>query len=123
MRHFPKLIAPVLIAAMGLGVAAAPAQAQPIGHNAGRPTPVRSANIRADINSLNQNIDRAAARRTVSGREATGLKRDAAQVRRLYASYARNGLTRAETQTLQRRVDGIQAALRAERHDRDNRRH
>lgn len=123
MRKLTKIVAPALIAAMGIGAAAIPAQAQPYSqHNAGRPTPVRNANIRADINGLNRDIDRAAARRTISSREATSLKRDAYQVQRLYASYARNGLTVTETRTLQNRVDRIRAGLRAERRDHDNRR-
>ena len=128
MRKLTKIVAPALIAAMGIGAAAIPAQAQPYGqqdrgrHDAGRHTPARNANIRADINGLNRDIDRAAARRTISNREATSLKRDAYQVQRLYTQYARNGLTRSETQTLQNRVDRIHVALRAERRDRDNRR-
>lgn len=128
MSKFTRIVAPALIAAMGLGAAAAPASAQPYGqqhngrHHAGRPTPVRNSNIRADINGLNRDIDRAAANRRISSREAMGLKRDANQVQRLYAQYARNGLTRSETQTLQNRVDRINVALRAERRDRDNRR-
>jgi hypothetical protein len=132
MRKLTQIVAPALIAAMGLGAAAIPAQAAPYGHqdngrydgrhDAGRPTPMRNANIRADINGLNRAIDQAAARRTISGREAAGLKREAYQVQRLYGQYARNGLTRSETQTLQNRVDRIHVALRAERRDRDNRR-
>jgi len=128
MSKFTKIVAPALIAAMGIGAVAAPASAQPYGqqhngrHDAGRPTPVRNSNIRADINGLNRDIDRAVANRRISSREAMGLKRDANQVQRLYAQYARNGLTRSETQTLQSRVDRIQVALRAERRDRDNRR-
>jgi len=123
MRKLTKIVAPALIAAMGIGAAAAvPAQAAPYGHNAGRPTPVRNANIRAEINGLNRDIDRAAARRTISAREATGLKRDAYQVQRLYTQYARNGLTVSETRALQSRVDRIHIALRMERNDRDNRR-
>jgi hypothetical protein len=128
MSKFTKIVAPALIAALGIGAAVMPAQAQPYGHqdrgrhDAGRPTPVRNSNIRADINGLNRDIDRAVANRCISSREAMGLKRDANQVQRLYAQYARNGLTRSETQTLQNRVDRIQVALRAERRDRDNRR-
>lgn len=129
MRKLTKIVAPALIAAMGIGAAAIPAQAAPYGqqdrgrHDAGRPTPVRNSNIRADINGLNRAIDQAAARRTISSREAAGLKREAYQVQRLYTAYARNGLTRSETLTLQNRVDRIHLALRAERNDRDNRRH
>lgn len=125
---FTKIIAPALIATLGLGAAIPVAQAQAYGrhddrrHDAGRPTPVRNDNIRNEINGLNRDIDRAAARRTISSREAASLKRDAAQVQRLYGQYARNGLTRAETSTLRNRIDRIQVALRAERRDRDNRR-
>lgn len=123
MRKLTKIIAPALIAAMGAGAVALPAQAQSYGrHDAGHATPVRNSNIRADIYGLNRDIDRAIARRTISNREAMGLKREAVQVQRLYQQYARNGLTRTETRTLQNRVDRIHVALRAERRDRDNRR-
>jgi len=123
MRKFTKIVAPALIAAMGIGAAASvPAEAAPWNHNAGRPTPARDANIRADINGLNRDIDRAAARRTISAREATGLRRQAVQVQRLYANYARNGLTPSEVRTLQNRVDQIRAALHMERRDWNNHR-
>jgi len=124
MRKLTLIVAPALIAAMGMGTVASaqPAYGHNGRHDAGRPTPVRDNNIRAAINGLNRDIDRAVARRTVSNREATGLRRDAVQVQRLYGQYARNGLTRAETQTLQNRVNRIQNALRSERRDRDNRR-
>ena len=122
MRKLTKIVAPALIAVMGMG-AVVPAQAAPYGrHDAGHATPVRNANIRADINGLNRAIEQAAARRTISAREATSLKRDAYQVQRLYTTYARNGLTRSEAQTLQNRVDRIHVALRAERRDRNNHR-
>lgn len=132
MRTLTKIVAPALFATLALG-AIAPAQAQSYNrhqdqrydhgrHNAGRPTPVRDNKIRADINNLNRNIDRAIARRTISNREATGLKRDAAQIQRLYAQYARNGLTQVEQRTLRNRVDRIENQLRAERRDNDNRR-
>lgn len=132
MRTFTKLVAPALIATLALGTMVPVAQAQVHGqhnnsrydnngrHNAGRPTPVRNDNIRNELNGLNRDIDRAAARRTISSREATNLKREVSQVQRLYAQYARNGLTQSETRTLRNRVDRIQVALRAER--RDNRR-
>jgi len=123
MRKFTKIVAPALIAAMGIGAAASvPAEAAPWNHNAGRPTPARDANIRADINGLNHDIDRAAARRTISPREANGLRRQAVQVQRLYANYARNGLTPSEVRTLQNRVDQIRVALHMERRDWNNHR-
>ncbi|MEW9855406.1 hypothetical protein [Novosphingobium sp. M1R2S20] len=134
MRKF-SLIAPALIAALGL--TALPAQAAPRDwhqdarqesrydgrHNDdGRYTPARDAQIRADIRSLDRAIDRAAARRTVSNREAASLRRESAQVQRLYASYARNGLSRTELRTLQNRVDRIRLALRTDKRDWNNRR-
>lgn len=121
MRKLTKIVAPALIAAMGLS-AGISAQAAPYNHNAGRPTPVRDANIRADINGLNRTIDRAVARRTISNREATGLRRDATQVQRLYGQYARNGLTQTEMRTLKTRVDRIRVSLHMERTDWDRRR-
>ena len=117
MAKFTKFVAPALFAALGLG-AVMPATA----FAADRYTPARNANVRADINRLEHKIDRAAARRTISQREAFGLKRQAREVRQLYGHYARNGLTARETQTLKIRVDRIQYALRGERWDRDGRR-
>lgn len=136
MRKLAKIVAPALIATLGLA-AVVPAQAAPYArhddrhddrrdgrhdnrHNAGRPTPGRDNAIRADIFNLSRDIDRAAARRTISNREATRLKREATQVQRLYTSYARNGLTRAESRTLQNRVDQVRQALRTERRDGNN---
>lgn len=85
-------------------------------------TPARNAEIRQDINGLNRQIDRAQARRTISPREATGLRRDARELQRLYARYARGGLSRDEYRTLERRVGAIHARLHFEKHDRDGRR-
>lgn len=85
-------------------------------------TPARNNEIRQDIQSLRTAIDRAAARRTISQREATGLRNEARSVQQLYASYARNGLTRSEVQTLQNRVNRVRVALHQERRDWDSRR-
>jgi hypothetical protein len=136
MRKFTKIVAPALFATLALG-AVVPAQAQNHDrhdqrydngrsdngrYNAGRPTPGRDNQIRADINNLNRSIDRAIARRTISNREATGLRRDATEIQRLYTQYARNGLTQTEQRTLRNRVDRIESTLRNERRDNDNRR-
>lgn len=120
-----------LVPALLIGVAATPAQAQMQGPRHGydqhRPpawgmTPARNSEIRQDINSLRQAINRAAARRTISAREATGLRADARQIQMLYARYARNGLTRAEVTTLENRVNTVRRQLRLERRDWDGRR-
>ncbi|AIT79435.1 hypothetical protein [Novosphingobium pentaromativorans] len=127
MRTLTKIVAPALVAVLGIATIA-PASAHEaarydnVRHDAARHTPARNASIRSDINDLRRDIDRAAARRTISQREAKGLRRDAAGIQRLYASYARNGLSAREMQILQRKVDRVHIALRMERHDRDNRR-
>ena len=116
---------PLALAAAGLSIAA-PAQARDTYRDnraaAWQLTPARSSEIRQDIQSLRSAIDRAAARRTISSREANGLRADARNIQQLYGSYARNGLTRSEVQTLQNRVNRVRVALRMERRDWDNRR-
>lgn len=135
MKTLKILVAPVALAA-ALSVAGT-AQAQPYGgdrdarhhdvrhdarHDGWGLTPARGAQIRQDINSLNNAIDRAAARRTISWREAQGLRRQARDVQRTYAQYQRGGLTRAEVRNLQDRVNSVRVALRMERRDWDGRR-
>jgi hypothetical protein len=122
----------ILILAATAGLATAmPAQARDSRHDgrhdnrheaAWQMTPARNTQIRQDINALGNAIDRAAARRTISQREATGLRRQAADVQRLYGQYARGGLTRAEVRNLQDRVNSVRVALRMERRDWDSRR-
>jgi len=119
-----KLTLTAMIAATLIGVAS-PAMAQPYGarHNdAWALTPARNAQIRQDINGLGRAIDRAQARRTISPREAQGLRRDATNVQRLYARYARGGLDRQEVRDLQGRVNGVRQQLRLERRDWDGQR-
>jgi Spy/CpxP family protein refolding chaperone len=134
MKTFKKFAATLAIAAASLSIAGA-AQAQPgygpNGPNRGQHqaiqqgwnlSPARSAQIRQDIASLNTAIDRAAARRTISPREAAGLRQQARSVQRLYGQYARGGLDRSEVRTLQDRVNTVRVALRMERRDWDSRR-
>lgn len=119
MRKFTKFIAPALIATIGLGaIVPGIAEAAPYG----RHQAARHYDIRSDINGLRGNIDRAAARRTISQREATGLRRDVAGIQRTYAQYSRGGLSAQETRVLGARVNAIYAKLRMERHDYDRRR-
>lgn len=120
---------PLAIAAATLAIAA-PAQARDNyreNHRDNRVaawqlTPARNAEIRQDIQQLRSAIDRAAARRTISQREANGLRNEARSVQQLYASYARGGLSRGEVQTLQNRVNRVRVALHQERRDWDSRR-
>ena len=137
MPSLSKIIAPALASTLAAALAlggALPAQAASYDRHgqpgryvdnhrpADRYAASRNALIRADINDLRRDIDRAAARRLISQREAAGLRRDAVQIQRLYASYARGGLSGWELQSLQRKVDGIHFALRREARDRDGRR-
>ncbi|MCW1381555.1 hypothetical protein OLX02_01840 [Novosphingobium sp. KCTC 2891] len=122
-----KLILAALIPAAIAG-AAAPASAQAWHgnahdrHDSGWQTPARNGDIRQQINGLRQQIDRAEQRRTISRREADGLRREARDIQRQYASFARRGLDRSEYRTLQRRVDDVRSHLRMERRDRDGHR-
>lgn len=121
MKNFKSIAAPLALAA-GLALAA-PAQAAPHHRQeAWQLTPARNAEIRQDVHSLNRAIDRAAARRTISQREASGLRNQARDVQRLYVSYARGGLTRQEVRNLEMRVNSVRGALRMERRDWDSRR-
>jgi Spy/CpxP family protein refolding chaperone len=121
MKTLKILAAPLALAA-ATATLAGTAEARPAYGHGWQLTPARNAEIRQDINQLNNQIDRAAARRTISRREATGLHRQARNVQRLYRGYQRNGLNRAEVRYLQDRVNQVRVALRMERRDWDNRR-
>ena len=102
--------------------AGAPAQARAPYQDARAITPARNAEIRSQINGLDGAIARATQHRTISTREARGLRTDARNIQRLYASYARGGLSRDEVQSLQTRVNRVRVALRMERLDWNGRR-
>ena len=71
--------------------------------------------IRQDVNQIERQIDRAQRRGTISRREA-------AELRRTYYRYARNGLSFREVQTLEREVNQLRRHLRLEQRDWDRRR-
>jgi Spy/CpxP family protein refolding chaperone len=127
MTIFTKFAAPLAIAAASLTIAGT-AQAQPYSQQRGQDmrggwnlSPARGNEIRQDINQLNNAIDRAAQRRTISQREAQNLRRQARDVQRLYAQYQRGGLDRNEVRNLQQRVNAVRVALRMDRRDWDGR--
>lgn len=127
MRKIARLVAPALVAALALsavapGIAEAAPRHDTPRQQAAHITPKREASIRADISGLRAQIDRAATRRTISQREAAGLRKEAADIQRLHATYARGGLNEREMQTLERRIDKVHTALRAERNDRNGHR-
>lgn len=110
-----KFMLSVVIASTAL--TAAPATAQ-----VWRIQPSVQRQIQNDINQLERRIQRAQQRRTISAREAAGLRRDALNVQRLYNRYVRNGLTRAEVSALEAQVNRLHQRLRLERRDWDGRR-
>jgi hypothetical protein len=83
-------------------------------------TPQRNAMIRADIDQLDIVINRAQQRRTLSPREAAGLRMQARDVKRMYFGYARDGLNRNEVIALEQRVNQIRGRLQMERRDWNN---
>jgi predicted RNase H-like nuclease (RuvC/YqgF family) len=78
--------------------------------------------IRADINQLQNQIQRAAQRRTISQREAVTLRRQSVDLRQLLARFSRNGLSRPEVTALEQRINRVRQNLRLERRDWDGRR-
>ena len=111
-----KILVPLMMAAAAIG-AAAPASAQ-----AWRAQPGAQRQIQNDLNQLDRQIARAVERRTVSQREATGLRREALAVQRDYNRFSRNGLDRQEVAQLERQLGRLKQQLRVERRDRDHRR-
>jgi hypothetical protein len=111
-----KLIISAVMAAAAI-TGAAPASAQ-----AWRIQPGVQRQIQSDINQLNNQIAKALRNRTISQREATGLRSNALVVQRLYNQYSRNGLDRTEVSRLQSQVNKLHQSLRLERRDWDNRR-
>lgn len=109
-----KVLISIALASATL-IAAAPASAQP-GWRLG---PGVQREIQQDINQLDRRITRAEQRRTISRREASGLRRDSNDIRRTYARYSRNGLDRQEVRDLQRRVNQVHMRLRYEQRDWD----
>jgi hypothetical protein len=85
-------------------------------------TPARNAEIRSDIYALDSRIERAQANRTISPREAQGLRRDARDIKQAYTRSANRGLSVSEFRKLERRVAVLNSRLQIEKRDRDGRR-
>jgi len=83
-------------------------------------TPQRNSMIRADIEQLDNAINRSVQRRTISPREAAGLRMQARDVKRMYYGYSRDGLNRNEVYALEQRVNQIRGRLQMERRDWNN---
>ena len=105
------LLAPVLFAALAAATAL-PASAAVYGNGN---------QLRRDISQLDRQIDRAQARHVLSGREAASLQ---AQVRTLdstWRAYARGGFSRAETRSLDNRIDRVKRDFARQATDRNGR--
>ncbi|MEO5586854.1 MAG: hypothetical protein ABIQ81_04075 [Novosphingobium sp.] len=121
MKKITALAASALMAASALGAVAIPTAASAqVTIRFGAPgywTPERSNAIRQQIWSLDRRVDRATQNRTITRREAVGLRRNVASLRNRYQMYNRNGLSFQEVRTLQGRVNSIRTRLRLERAD------
>ncbi|RZJ46289.1 MAG: hypothetical protein EON87_05220 [Brevundimonas sp.] len=121
---FKKALIPALV--LAAASVAVPAAAQSYGHNNG---PRYEQNHRGwqpiaqRKYQLDQRIDVGARNGQLSRREATRLRTELNALVRLEYSYQRGGLSLRERQELDRRYDRLSQQVRAERRDRDNRRH
>ncbi|MEA3016628.1 MAG: hypothetical protein QOI38_1350 [Sphingomonadales bacterium] len=125
MRKF--LISAAVAAAATLTVAV-PASAQYGRPNIQRPYNHNNVNRQAinellrDLNRAESQIDRGVQRRTISQREAQGLRREAANIRMRLQRSGRDGINQREFAQLRQRVNHLEQRVRIERRDRDNRR-
>lgn len=106
MKIARSFIAASLAAALTIGMVA-PASAAPhknAAHN-------NSAAIRNQITQLDRKIDRAESRREITRREATQFDRQVERLETTWRSYARNGFTRSEINTLNTRIRTVENAL------------
>ncbi len=126
---FKKMIVPALVLA-ATSAAAIPAAAQsygPYGPNHGRPPVVTTGygnwqSINQRQVQLDRRIDQGVRNGSLSRREASRLRGEFNSLARLEANYRRGGLSSWERADLDRRFDRLEAQIRYERHDRDNRR-
>lgn len=123
-----KALIPVL--ALVAASIAVPAAAQNYGH---RPTPSRPPAYQQQAPSwqaisqrkfqLERRIDQGERNRSLSRREASRLRSELNSLVRLERDYMRGGLSARERRDLDQRYDRLSRQVRAERNDRDNRRH
>jgi len=110
MTNASKIVASALAASLALGIAV-PASAA--GYNAGA--------LRSEIAQLDNQIDRAEARRTISHREAQQLDRQVDRLQATYRNYARGGFTRYELASLNNGIAQVRNQLKSQRWDGNNR--
>jgi len=122
---FKKALIPALV--LAAASVAVPAAAQSYnGHDRGGPRYEQNNRwqpIAQRKHNLDQRIEVGQRNGQLSRREATRLRTELNQLVRLEYSYQRGGLSLRERQELDRRYDRLSNQVRAERRDRDNRRH
>jgi hypothetical protein len=79
-------------------------------------------NLLAELNQVEQRIERSARRGIISPREAFGLRREANQIRARLSRSGRDGLSGREFANLRIQVNRLEQRVRLERRDRDGRR-
>ena len=94
------------------------------GWHRGGPTRAQVNELIRDLNQAENRIDRAMRQRRdgISPREAASLHREARSIRVQLTIAARNGIGQREFFSLRGRVNRLEARVRFERRDRDNRR-
>ena len=111
MNLTKTLFVPVLFAALAAGTTM-PASAAAFG----------SGNqLRRDISRLDRQIDRAQSRHVISGREAVSLQSRVRTLDATWRAYARGGFTRAETRSLDNRIDRLKRDFARQATDRNGR--
>jgi hypothetical protein len=85
-------------------------------------TPGRANAIRAEIQQLQNRVNRSDFRNRISEREARALRADVQRLSYNFRAYNRNGLNNWEMRTLQQQINSVRARLQHERRDRDGRR-
>jgi hypothetical protein len=88
--------------------------------NRGGPSRQAINELLRDLNRAEARIDRA---RGISRREAAGLRREAQQIRFRLDQAMRGGINNREFASLRAQVNRLEARVRFERNDRDNRRY
>jgi len=121
MKSFTAFGLALTAAAAALAAPASAQSWQNNGHNS-RHNQAANSQIWQEIAELDRKIDRADWRNTISEREAAGLHRQVAELKRDYRRFSTNGLDRSEVRQLTQRSERIEQRLRSERHDRDGRR-
>jgi hypothetical protein len=89
------------------------------GWNRGGPSRQAVNELLRDLNRAENQIDRAAARRVISRREAMSLRREAQQIRFRLNAALRGGINGREFGELRVRVNRLEQRVRIERRDRD----